>query len=79
MFTKRQANFFTYIGVLGVCGNCWARMSILELLDSPNVLIISADTGEKAIRLLKKESFDCMVLARQAELGVPCRVQVPVG
>lgn len=38
------------------------RKSIVKLLDEGNVEIKSVDAGEKAIELLKKERFECLIL-----------------
>ncbi|MCF8350533.1 MAG: response regulator, partial [Bacteroidales bacterium] len=38
------------------------RKSIVKLLDEGNVEIKSVDSGEKAIELLKKQRFECLIL-----------------
>ncbi|MBI5629304.1 MAG: response regulator, partial [Elusimicrobia bacterium] len=38
------------------------RMSILELLNSGSIKITAASSGQEALEVLKRESFDCMVL-----------------
>jgi CheY-like chemotaxis protein/HAMP domain-containing protein/putative methionine-R-sulfoxide reductase with GAF domain len=44
-----------------------SRMAIARLIGGDNVLITTADTGKMALELLKKETFDCVVL----DLGLP--------
>ncbi len=43
------------------------RSSILKLMKTNDIHAMAADTGEKAIALLKKQKFDCMIL----DLGLP--------
>jgi len=38
------------------------RQSILELIGNGDISVATADSGEKAIKLLKSRDFDCMVL-----------------
>ncbi|MCP3943717.1 MAG: response regulator [Desulfobacteraceae bacterium] len=43
------------------------RTSILKLMKTNDIHAIAVDTGKKALSLLKKQTFDCMIL----DLGLP--------
>ncbi|MCP3888721.1 MAG: response regulator, partial [Desulfobulbaceae bacterium] len=43
------------------------RSTILKLMETNDIRAVAVDTGEKALALLKKQKFDCMVL----DLGLP--------
>src|SRR6185436_16718780 len=42
--------------------NAAEQMSIAELLGHDDIAIVTSDTGEGALEILRQESFDCVVL-----------------